>query len=177
MIKELWILIKLLFSSKPSEVRAKGKLEVMVMEHFPFGKFTYMSWCGKIITKSSQKDVVLRFLSLLPGQTVKTHEFGHCVQAETEHGDNWVRYYLSYFWQWIKHNPLIAPASACYYVNRYEVEAYAQEENPAYWVNYTRKNLRGVYSIPNAKKLFKDLGCVSKPSIWKSYVKTIKITN
>lgn len=170
MFKELWTLIKMLFKSKPSSILGKD-LEVVVMKHFPFAGYRYMSWCGKVITRSEKKDVIERFLTTRAGQVSKTHEYGHAVQAESEHGDNWLRYYLAYFWHWIKHNPIMKPAHACYYISRYETEAYAQEEHPEYWVNYNRKNLRGKYSIKKAKKKYVELGGTSKA--WKAYVKSL----
>lgn len=168
MFKELWVLVKMLFASKPSEARARGKLDIKVMKHFPFSGYRYMMWCGVVITKDEKLEVIKRFLTTKAGKVSEVHEFGHCIQAESEHGDNWIRYYLNYFWHWIKHNPLVKPASACYYVNRYECEAYAQEEHPDYWVYYTRDNLRGKYSIKDAKKIFKHLGGKNE---WKKYVK------
>ena len=172
MIKELWKLIKMLFSTRPSDFIYKD-LEVVTMRHFPFVGYRYMSWCGKVITRTEKEEVIKRFLTTKAGQISKTHEWGHCVQAISEHGDNWVRYYLNYLWHWFKHNPLIKPAHACYYVSRYETEAYAQEGHLEYWSleTYTRKNLRGKYSIKNAKKLYKQLGGTSKA--WKEYVKKI----
>ena len=50
-------------------------------------------------------------------------------------------------------------------------EAYAQEEHPEYWKDYTRENLRGKYTIKNAKKKWRELG--GKSSAWKTYVKSL----
>ena len=44
MIKELWYLIKLLFSPLSDQI------DVVQMKHFPFKGYLAMSWCGKIIT-------------------------------------------------------------------------------------------------------------------------------
>lgn len=170
MIKELWTLVKMLFASKPSEIIGKD-LEIVTMKHFPFEGYRYMCWCGKVITRYGREEVIKRFLSTKSGKISQTHEYGHAIQAESEHGDNWLRYYLAYFWHWIKHNPLVKPASACYYLNRYECEAYAQEEHPEYWKNYNRANLRGKYSIKGAKKIYKKLGGTS--DAWKKYVKNL----
>lgn len=170
MIKEFWTLVKMLFASKPSEARAKGKLEVMVMKHFPFSGYRYMMWCGYVITRHEKEAVIKRFLTTKSGKISETHEFGHCVQAESEHGDNWPRYYLNYFWHWVKHG-FASPFSANYYINRYECEAYAKEEYPDYWVYYTRENLFGKYSIKKAKKQYKELGGTS--ANWKTYVKSL----
>lgn len=170
MIKELWILVQLLFKSKPSEIVGKP-LELVVMKNYPFEGFTFMSWCGKVILREENRALIERFLQTKAGIESQTHEYGHAIQAVSEHGDNWVRYYLSYFWNWLCENPIINPASSAYYTNRYEVEAYAQQHNPEYWNNYTRTNLRGKYTIKNGKKKYRELG--RNPSLWKEYVKTL----
>ncbi len=171
MLKELWILIKMLFTEKPSDMLKRNDLEVVVMNHFPFSDFRYMMWCGKVICRPTKQAVIHRFLSMMAGVRSCTHEHGHGIQAESEHGDNYIRYYLNYYWHWFKHIFSFVPFSACYYVNRYEVEAYAQEDNPEYWKNYNRANLRGKYSIKDARRKWKELG--SKSSAWKAYVKTL----
>ena len=170
MIKELWILVQLLFKSKPSEIVGKP-LELVVMKSYPFEGFTFMSWCGKVILREENRALIERFLQTKAGIESQTHEYGHAIQAVSEHGDNWVRYHLSYFWHWLCENPIINPASSAYYTNRYEVEAYAQQHNPEYWNNYTRTNLRSKYTIKNGKKKYKELG--RNPSLWKEYVKTL----
>jgi (p)ppGpp synthase/HD superfamily hydrolase len=45
------------------------------------------------------------------------------------------------------------PLSANYYVNKYEAEAYANEENPEYWKNYTKDSI---------KKYFKKYGVITE---------------
>lgn len=171
MLKELWILIRMLFTEKPSDMLNRDDLVVVVMNYFPFKSFRYMMWCGKVICRPTKEAVIHRFLSMMAGTRACTHEHGHGMQAESEHGDNYVRYYLNYYWHWFKHLFSLVPLSACYYVNRYEVEAYAQEDHPEYWRNYTRQNLRGKYTIKNARKKWKELG--SKSSAWKAYVKSL----
>lgn len=170
MIKELWVLVKMLFASKPSEMVGKP-LELVVMKHFPFRQFTFMNWCGKVILREENRPLLERFLWTPAGMKAQTHERGHGIQAEAMHGDNWFSYYLSYFWYWLLENPISHPASSAYYTNRYEVEAYAQEGHPEYWMNYTRDNLRGKYAIKGGKKIYRELGC--KPAKWKEYVKSI----
>lgn len=170
MIKELWVLIKMLFASRPSSILRKD-LELVVMKHFPFDGYRFMSWCGKVILRQERKEVIDRFLQTKAGIVSIQHEYGHAIQAESEHGDNWIRYYLFYFLHWIKHCPWMNPSSACYYLNRYEVEAYAQEGNPKYWDNYNRDNLHGKYSIRNAKKKWKEVGGSSAE--WKRYIKSL----
>ena len=171
MIKELFILVKMLFTEKPSDMLRRDGLEVIIMNHFPFSNYRYMMWCGKVICRPAKEAVIVRFLSMIAGQESCTHEHGHGRQAESEHGDSYIRYYLNYLWNWVKHCPWIHPSSACYYFNRYEVEAYAQQHDPNYWINYNRKNLRGKYSIKNARKLWEEVG--GTPAKWKEHIKTL----
>jgi hypothetical protein len=144
-------------------------MQVMFMTHFPFEGSTFMSWCGKIISRTEYKDVVHRYLEMKQGKRVKTHEHGHVVQADNLHGDNWLSFYLSYYWNWIKHG-LMNPLSANYYINKYEAEAYANEEKPEYWKNYTKDCIRK-YTFKNPKKLYKQIG--GTPEKWKAYVKSL----
>lgn len=67
MIKELWILIKMLFQSKPSDVLSSDELQLMEMKHFPFKKFTFMSWCGVIIFRAEKRGLIERFLKAEAG--------------------------------------------------------------------------------------------------------------
>ena len=85
---------------------------------------------------------------------MRTHEYGHVVQAQAT-GNSWIKFYASYYWNWLLENPIIAPASSAYYTNPYEVEAYAQECNPEYWKNYTKENLFSKYSLKNGKNLYR----------------------
>ena len=166
--KELFTLIAWLFSSRPSDCKL-GELKVVQMRHFPFSGYKYMMWCGRIITRKDKAAVEKEFIDTAAGRRSMTHETIHCVQAIAEHGDNWLRYYWMYFVHWLKRNPLTHPASACYYCNRYEVEAYANEDDPDYWVVYSRDNLKYKYDIKGAKKMFRKLGKMG----WKDYIKTL----
>lgn len=170
MFKEFFTLIKMLFATRPSDYLGKD-LEVQTMKHFPFAGNRYMAWCGKIITRGEKEAVINRFLTTKAGAKSKTHEGGHVKQAIDEHGDNWLRYYLNYFWNWIKFCPWIKPGHAAYYCNRYECQAYANDDNPEYWEHNTRIDLKGKYTIKGAKKLYKQLG--GTPDAWKAYVKTL----
>lgn len=163
------MLVKMLFSSRPSECIGKP-MQLLLMNHFPFEGSTFMSWCGKIISRTEYKDVVHRFLEMKQGKRVKTHEHGHVVQADNLHGDNWLSFYLSYYWNWIKHG-LMNPLSANYYINKYESEAYANEENPDYWTHYDGLDLKYKYTIKDAKKRWKEVGGTAKD--WKDFVKQL----
>lgn len=168
MIKELWQLIKMLFTSKPSDILKKDHLEIIEMKYFPFPGYRYMMWCGKIITRHEKKAVIERFLTTQAGKRSETHEYGHARQAESEHGDNWIRYYANYSWHWLKGNPFIHPGRSAYYTNRYEIEAYGNEHRPEYWMNYNRKLLRTKYTIKNRKSTYR-----KHRDNWKEYCKSL----
>lgn len=168
MIKELWILVKMLFSSKPSECIGEP-MEVIMMKHFPFVTYNFMSWCGKVIVREEFDDIIHDFLVTDDGYRVLNHEYGHVVQADSLHGDNWLSFYLSYYWNWIKHG-LMNPLSANYYINKYEAEAYANEENPDYWKNYNKDSIKK-YTFKNPKTLYRKVG--GTPEKWKAYVKSL----
>ena len=115
MFKELWYLIKLLFSDVSNQ-----KAEVVKMKYFPFQGYSAMSWCGKVITR---KDKV--------SDKIINHERIHLEQAiekaKLEKTSTWFTYYLQYLKYWIKGNPIIAPATSSYYTIPFEMEAYDNE--------------------------------------------------
>lgn len=166
--KELWVLVRMLFKSKPSEIFKMEHLDIVVMKHFPFRGYRYMMWCGKIITRQEKKAVIERFLNTQNGEWSETHEMIHARQARSEHGDNWLRYYLNYFWHWLKGNPFVHPSQSAYYTNRYEMEAYGNEHQPEYLWYYNRSNLRGKYSIKHRKATYRE-----HRDEWRSYCKTL----
>lgn len=45
-LKELWQMVKMLFSSKPND---SNELKLLAMQCFPFQGYKYMMWCGKMI--------------------------------------------------------------------------------------------------------------------------------
>ena len=124
MIKELFILIKMLFTS----IGKTDAVTVRKMKHFPFKGYAALMWCGTIIQREDCTDKI--------DCLVINHERIHLAQAQWK--GSWVRYYLSYLWNWAKHNPL-APSS--YYLNKYEGEAYANELKDYYWMDYDGRNL------------------------------------
>ena len=98
----------------------------------------------------------------------KNHERIHLMQALTCN-DSWVRYYLSYLWEWLKCG-FLAPMSANYVTSKYESEAYANEDDCTYCNDYDGSNLPK-YTFKKHKKLYKQLGGTSKA--WKEYVKSL----
>lgn len=139
MIKELWFLIKTLFSPLSDQV------EVVQMKYFPFQGYSAMSWCGKIITRKD--DVSDRIIN---------HERIHLEQAlqlaKQEKSSSWLTYYWQYLKYWIKGNPLIAPASSAYYTIPFEMEAYGNEHDFNYKVT---ENSWKKYEIKDRKKTYK----------------------
>ena len=54
MIKELWVLVKLLFGKRqPKDI---DKVSLMGMDHFPFVGYKYLMWCGKMIYRNDMYD-------------------------------------------------------------------------------------------------------------------------
>lgn len=110
---------KMLFSPiKSTEV------EPLAMDHIPFSGYKYLMWCGKVIYRRSRPE----FGTLTDED--KNHESLHLDQAIDK--GSWVKYYLSYVWNWIKHYPLFTRKNGAYYLNKYEVEAYAKDKDLEY---------------------------------------------
>ena len=141
MFKELWYLIKLLFSDITAQ-----KAEIVKMKYFPFKGFSAMSWCGKVITRNPQKI----------SDRVLNHERIHLEQAlkliENSKQKTWLKFYWEYIKEWIKGNPIIAPAKSAYYTIPFEMEAYGNEHNFNYKVS---ENSWKHYKIKNRKKIYK----------------------
>ena len=156
MLKELFELIRLLFSSNPKDIE---EMKVKNMKHFPFKGYKAMAWCGTIIHREGASKV---------NDITINHETIHLMQAKM--CGSWVKYYWRYFIDWLKGNPLIYPASSAYYTTKYESEAYANEENMNYCKNYDGSNLQK-YTFKDRKKIYKKVGGTSKD--WKAYVKTL----
>lgn len=139
MIKELWFLIKTLFSPLSDQV------EVVQMKYFPFQGYSAMSWCGKIITR---KDNI--------SDRIINHERIHLEQAlqlaKQEKSSSWLTYYWQYLKYWIKGNPLIAPASSAYYTIPFEMEAYGNEDDYNY---HPVNNSWKLYELEDRKETYK----------------------
>ena len=140
MFKELWYLIKLLFSDITNQ-----KAEVVKMKHFPFQGYSAMSWCGKVITR---KDKV--------SDKIINHERIHLEQAlelaKLEKTNTWLTYYWQYLKYWVKGGPIMAPASAAYYTIPFEMEAYGNEDNFDY---HPFENSWRLYIIEDRKETYK----------------------
>lgn len=146
-IKELWRLGKMLFT-KPA---LKDEMEVLRMDHFPFKGYSAMSWCGNCIVRNDYNRPV--------SKTTLKHEQIHLQQGVRE--GSWIKFYLKYVWEWIKGNPIIAPASSAYYTIPYEVEAYANDDNTNYIILPVK-----TFKIENRKSTYK-----KHRDNWKQYLK------
>lgn len=142
MIKELFQLIKMIFQPIP-----QGEtVGTIIMKHFPFPGFSAMMWCGHIIVREEYKESITG--------TTLNHENIHLCQAKL-HG-SWWKYYLSYLWNWAKHNPF---SKSAYFLNKYEGEAFANQSNIGYIRNYTGKNL---YKYDLGHKVLKACGSIQR---------------
>ena len=137
MFKELWYLIKLLFSDITNQ-----KAEIVKMKYFPFQGYSAMSWCGKVITR---KDNV--------SDKILNHERIHLEQAlelaKLEKTSTWLTYYWQYLKYWIKGDPF---SESAYYTIPFEMEAYGNEDNFDYkvtansWKKYEIENRKEIYN-------------------------------
>ena len=168
-LKELWQMVKMLFSSKPND---SNELKLLAMQCFPFQGYKYMMWCGKMIYRKKNEERILSEINTPSFLKNKTHETTHLKQAQVKGRNSWLRYYLIYVWEWIKGNPITNPANSAYYTIPFEMEAYANEEDPNYPLNYDGKYLH-CYNIKNRKKTYRKYG---NSRAWKEYIKTIEKT-
>lgn len=154
-LTELKQLIKYLFKSSP---RKTTDLEVIQMKWFPFTGYAAMSWCGKLITKNNIK----------VDETLLRHETIHLKQAQ-QYG-SWLIYYIKYLIEWFKGKPFSSPTNSAYYTIPFEVEAYANEDNKGYEINYNPNLLKEKYTFKDRKNLYKSYGSIAS---WKKYIKSL----
>lgn len=165
--KELLQFIKMLFTSNPSDY---NKVELMEMEKFPFSGYKYMMWCGKMIYRSDKKDSIMASIGTATYIKDVTHETIHLKQAQVR--GTWLNYYWKYLCEWFNGNPFTQPFNSAYYTIPFEMEAYANEDNPDYAENYNGKYLH-CYDIKDRKETYRKYGNSYK---WKQYIKTIEKT-
>lgn len=96
-MKELWQLIKMLFSSKPGDFDTP---ELLPMKHYPFKGYRFMMWCGRMIYRAENKENIDRYMQTYAGKESLTHETIHLRQAQVI--GSWVKYYWRYFVEWVK---------------------------------------------------------------------------
>lgn len=151
-LKELWMLISMLFSKTAYPV--DENIETVITKYFPFKNYSYMAWCGKVITRRS---IEMSF-------NTKTEELFHLKQAC--YYKYWFQFYLVYVWEWIKGNPILSPSYSAYYTIPFEMQAQANRGN----INYepTREDLKSRYTIKHRKSTYK-----KHRDDWKNYIRAL----
>ena len=96
-MKELWQLIKMLFSSKPGDFDTP---KLLPMKHYPFKGYRFIMWCGRMIYRAENKENIDRYMQTYAGKESLTHETIHLRQAQVT--GSWVKYYWRYFVEWVK---------------------------------------------------------------------------
>ena len=87
-MKELWQLIKMLFSSKPGNF---DNPQMLAMKHYPFKGYRFMMWCGRMIYRIENKENIEKYMQTYAGKESMTHETIHLRQAQF--AGSWVKYY------------------------------------------------------------------------------------
>ena len=154
--KELWLLIKMLFSSKPSDF---NELTYIPTKCFPAKGYSYLTWCGACLYRESNK------MLQKPTNVTINHENIHLAQAKDY--KTWVRYYLAYFWNWIKTFPPFSKKA--YYFNKFEIEAYAKENNFNY-LNSRKLKAADDFNFSGKSKAWEESN--KNPVRFKTYLKT-----
>lgn len=165
MIKELFVLVKMLFNDKPSNIK---ETVLMGMNHFPFKGYSYMMWCGKMIYRNDKYERRKQEWDTDCFKVTRNHENIHLLQAKM--CGSWIKYYYKYLIEWLRGNPILHPSSSAYMTIPWECEAYANEENMEYCKNYNGSNVKK-YTFKGRKKLYRQVGGTS--SDWKAYVKSL----
>ena len=78
-MKELIILIKLLFKSKPADIK---EVELLGMNNFPFKGYKYLMWCGKVIYRNDMIEKRKKEWETPSFLISKNHETIHLNQAK-----------------------------------------------------------------------------------------------
>lgn len=87
----------MLFSSKPGDFDTP---ELLPMKHYPFKRYRFMMWCGRMIYRAENKENIDRYMQTYAGKESMTHETIHLRQAQVI--GSWVKYYWRYFVEWVK---------------------------------------------------------------------------
>lgn len=173
MIRDLYTLVRILFKSKPTDIK---EVKLLGMDNIPFKGYKYLMWCGKMIYRKDMEEKRKKEWKTPAFKRDLNHETIHLNQAKRS--GSWVKYYWQYFIEWVKGGIIMAPVSAAYYTNPFEMEAYANEDKPEYPEgmiiyedNYSTSEFTK-YIIKNGrKKVYKNAG--GTPRDWKEYIKHI----
>ena len=142
-LKELWTMTKMLFESKPSNFE---ELELMETNYFPFGEADYLTWCGKCVYRKTNRTITCH-----PSKYVINHEHIHLAQAKD--CGSWFRFYIAYLLCWLKTFPPFS--NKAYYLNKFEIEAYAKEQDLNYLEHRTIHAVDN-FDFPEKYKLWKE---------------------
>lgn len=112
---------KMLFASKPADFQT---LQILEMKRYPFSGYKLLTWCGYCIVREGTPDA-----HDLPAEDTN-HENIHLAQAKD--AGTWIKFYASYLWSWFRLSPLFGKYG--YYLNRFETEAYAKENDMTYLI-------------------------------------------
>ena len=156
--KETWWLIKQLFTAKVDDSQ---ELKFKQMKHYPMKGFSVMLWCGYLVSRRDEKSI---------NWITKNHETIHMKHAQAK--GSWWKFYMEYIWEWICGNPLTKPSKSAYYTIPTEMEAYANEWDKEYPLNYDPKNIEK-YDMNHRKDLFRAIYKQGGVKLWKQYLKTL----
>ena len=157
-LKETLWLIKKLFTTKVSK---DDQLKFKQMEHYPMKGYYAMMWCGYLISRFDESSI---------NWIIRNHETIHLKHAQVK--GSWLKFYIEYLWQWLRGNPIIKPRKSAYYTIPTEMEAYANECDTTYPLNYDSNNIKK-YNVKHRKSLFKNICKYGGIRRWKQYLKTL----
>ena len=138
LIKELIFLICKLFT----KANKGEELKLKQMKYFPFKRYKYLMWCGYAIYREDKPE-----LAEMDQRSI-THETIHYLQAIDK--KFWIVFYASYLWNRIKNNPF---SHLGYFKSRYELEAYAKEDDKTYPERRERNAHKKFYLSEEDKKI------------------------
>jgi hypothetical protein len=157
MIKETWLLFKLLFT------KFRDSLEILVLKHYPFSGYIAMSWCGNLVCREKNVE------RIKGNEDTLRHETIHLYQAKTGF-KSWIGFYLSCLWNTLSGAIYGFSWDFGYYTSKYESEAYANENRPEYIENYTKDSIKKYnFSLSQRKKMWKE--CSGSRWKWKEMIK------
>ena len=140
--KEIRELGKMLFLP----ISDNDDIEMYESSYFPFDGYAYLMWCGRVVYRKDKK-----YLAVM-NDVDKNHESIHMNQARD--CGSWFKFYLSYLWNWIINNPF---SKRAYYLSKYEVEAYAKEDDLTYRHRREPNNVEK-FKLKNGRDLFNSVG-------------------
>ena len=133
---------KMLFASKPQDFQT---LLPMKMKRYPFKGYKYLTWCGYCIMREDTS-------ADMPEED-SNHENIHLRQAQD--AGTWLKFYARYLWSWFRLSPLFRKFG--YYLNKFETEAYAKEQDMTYLIRRPENNV-ALFDQPDKSEVWKSAG-------------------